>query len=90
MGDINPASLDNKQFSPSREETKTALGLQQSLSNEPYWRFESTRGHDAYEDFPISLTGIKIIHDYPILGIGPDTLGMIIPSIPLKGVQGKR
>ena len=26
------------------------------------------------------LTGLKIIHDYPILGIGPDTLGMIYPK----------
>jgi tetratricopeptide (TPR) repeat protein len=26
------------------------------------------------------LTGLKIIHDYPILGIGPETLGMIYPQ----------
>jgi len=26
------------------------------------------------------LTGLKIIQDYPILGIGPDTLGMIYPQ----------
>ena len=26
------------------------------------------------------LTGLKIIHDYPILGIGPDTLGTIYPQ----------
>ncbi|MHC4320898.1 MAG: O-antigen ligase family protein, partial [Planctomycetota bacterium] len=25
-------------------------------------------------------TGLKIIHDYPILGIGPETLGMIYPQ----------
>jgi len=26
------------------------------------------------------LTGLKIIHDYPILGIGPDTVGLIYPQ----------
>ena len=26
------------------------------------------------------LAGLRIIHDYPILGIGPDTLGMIYPQ----------
>ena len=26
------------------------------------------------------LTGLKIIHDYPILGIGPDTVGKIYPQ----------
>ena len=26
------------------------------------------------------MTGLKIIHDYPILGIGPETLGMIYPQ----------
>jgi tetratricopeptide (TPR) repeat protein len=30
------------------------------------------------------ITGLKIIHDYPILGIGPDTLGFIYPQYHAK------
>ena len=35
------------------------------------------------------LTGLKIIHDYPILGIGPDTVGKIYPQYLLKVFKEK-
>ncbi len=35
------------------------------------------------------MTGLKIIRDYPILGIGPDTLEMIYPQYRLKTYKDK-
>ncbi|MFQ5713753.1 MAG: O-antigen ligase family protein [Candidatus Scalinduaceae bacterium] len=35
------------------------------------------------------ITGLRIIHDYPILGIGPDTLGMIYPQYLAKVYKEK-
>ena len=79
VGDIEPALLDNKQSSSSLGDTKTALSLQQDLSNDGIGVANQLGGTMRMRVFQY-LTGLKIIHDYPILGIGPDTLGMIYPQ----------
>ncbi len=79
MGDIKPASLDIKQSPPNQEDTEIALSLLQDFSNEDIEVVDQLGGTMRLRVFQY-LTGLKIIHDYPILGIGPDTLGMIYPK----------
>ncbi|KHE90250.1 MAG: O-antigen ligase family protein [Candidatus Scalindua rubra] len=74
-GDMNPSVSDNKQSLSFLEDTEIALNLQQDhtgIANQ----LEGTMRMRVFQ----YLTGLKIIHDYPILGIGPDTLGIIYPQ----------
>ncbi|MCP4269441.1 MAG: hypothetical protein GY777_28370, partial [Candidatus Brocadiaceae bacterium] len=87
-GDISSAPLDSKQFTPSPGDTKTALSLQQDLSNEDIGVANQLGGTMRLRVFQY-LTGLKIIHDYPILGIGPDTLGMMYPQYLSKVFKDK-
>ena len=59
--------------------TETEFSLQQDHSNGDIGVANQLGGTMRMRVFQY-LTGLKIIHDYPILGIGPDTLGMIYPQ----------
>ncbi|MHC4320886.1 MAG: O-antigen ligase family protein, partial [Planctomycetota bacterium] len=59
--------------------TETELSLQQDHSNGDSGIANQLGGTMRLRVFQY-LTGLKIIHDYPVLGIGPDTLGMIYPK----------
>jgi len=68
IDDVEPAILDSKETSPFLENSYEKVGITSKLDGTMLMRiFQYT-------------TGLKIIHDYPILGIGPDTLGMIYPQ----------
>jgi tetratricopeptide (TPR) repeat protein len=79
MGDIKPSSLDSKQSPPYQKDTEIAPSLLQDFPNEDIGVVDQLGGTMRLRVFQY-LTGLKIIHDYPILGIGPDTLGMIYPK----------
>jgi tetratricopeptide (TPR) repeat protein/O-antigen ligase len=68
IDDVEPAILDSKEPSHFLEDSYEEAGIASKLEGTMLMRiFQYT-------------TGLKIIHDYPILGIGPDTLGMIYPQ----------
>ena len=77
IDDVEPALLDSKESSPFLEESYEEVGIASKLDGTMRMRvFQYT-------------TGLKIIHDYPVLGIGPDTLGMIYPQYLAKVYKGK-
>ncbi len=59
--------------------TEAEPGLQQDHSSRDIGVSNKLGGTMRMRVFQY-LTGLKIIRDYPILGIGPDTLGMIYPQ----------
>lgn len=74
IGDIKPALLDSEQH-----ELSSRLSLRQNYSDGDIGFTRQLEGTMFMRVFQY-LTGLKIIYDYPILGIGPDTLGMIYPQ----------
>ena len=75
--DMNPAILDTEQ--------STALDRKYNSQPTPVdtdWHIDLARQirGTTLTRFLQYLTSLKIIYDYPILGIGPDTLGMIYPQ----------
>jgi len=77
IDDVEPSFLDSKESSPFLEESYEEVGIASKLEGTMRMRvFQYT-------------TGLKIIHDYPILGIGPDTLGMIYPQYLAKVYKKK-
>lgn len=68
IDDVEPAFLDNKEPHPFIDNSHKEVGIASRLEGTILMRiFQYT-------------TGLEIIHDYPVLGIGPDTLGMIYPQ----------
>ena len=68
IDDVEPAILDSKEPSHFLEDSYEEAGFARKLEGTMLMRvFQYT-------------TGLRIIRDYPILGIGPDTLGMIYPQ----------
>ena len=75
--DMNPAILDIEQ--------STALDRKYNSQSTPVdsdWHIGLARQikGTTLTRFLQYLTSLRIIYDYPILGIGPDTLGMIYPQ----------
>ena len=68
IDDVKPSLLDSKESSPFPEDSYKEVGIASKLKGSMFSR--------AFQ----YMTGLKIIHDYPVLGIGPDTLGMIYPQ----------
>ncbi len=68
VDDVKPALLDNKESHPFLEDSYEEIGIASKLKSSVFLRVFQY------------LTGLKIIYDYPILGIGPETLGMIYPQ----------
>ena len=68
IDDVEPALLDSTESSPFLEDSYEKVGITSKLKGTMFSR--------AFQ----YMTGLKIIHDYPILGIGPETLGMIYPQ----------
>ena len=68
IDDVTPALSDSQESSPFLEDSYDEIGISSKLKSSAFLR--------AFQ----YLTGLKIIHDYPILGIGPETLGMIYPQ----------
>ncbi|MFQ5965421.1 MAG: O-antigen ligase family protein [Candidatus Scalinduaceae bacterium] len=82
--DLKPALLDNK--------TSEDTNIHYKHPAEQEYLFSQTELEESDVGFTRRLegtmfqrvfqyiTGLKIIYDYPILGIGPETLGMIYPQ----------
>ncbi len=68
IDDVEPALLDSTESPPFLENSYKEIGIASKLKGSAFSR--------AFQ----YMTGLKIIHDYPILGIGPETLGMIYPQ----------
>ncbi len=68
INDVEPALLDSKESSPLLEDSYEEIGIASKLKGSVFSR--------AFQ----YMTGLKIIRDYPVLGIGPETLGMIYPQ----------
>jgi len=68
IDDVEPALLDSTESSPFLENSYKEIGIASKLKGSAFSR--------AFQ----YMTGLKIIHNYPILGIGPETLGMIYPQ----------
>ncbi|MDP6924687.1 MAG: O-antigen ligase family protein [Candidatus Scalindua sp.] len=68
IDDVEPALLDSTESSPFLENSYKEVGIASKLKGSAFSR--------AFQ----YMTGLKIIHDYPVLGIGPETLGMIYPQ----------
>jgi tetratricopeptide (TPR) repeat protein len=65
IDDVAPSLSDSKESHPFLEDSYGEIGIASKLEGTMFLR--------AFQ----YLTGLKIIHDYPILGIGPETLGMV-------------
>ncbi|MGR3303553.1 MAG: O-antigen ligase family protein [Candidatus Scalindua sp.] len=74
IGDIKPVHLDNKSGKETDKLPQPALDSD--------WHVDVARQIEGttLTRFLQYLTSLRIIYDYPILGIGPDTLGMIYPQ----------
>ena len=68
IDDVEPTLLDSKESHPFLEDSYEKIGIASKLKGTAFLRVFQY------------MTGLKIIHDYPILGIGPETLGMIYPQ----------
>lgn len=68
IDDVKPALSNSKESSPISDEFHEQSGIASKLEGSVFLR--------AFQ----YKTGLKIIYDYPILGIGPETLGMIYPQ----------
>ncbi|MGR3293195.1 MAG: O-antigen ligase family protein, partial [Candidatus Scalindua sp.] len=77
IDDVEPALLDSKESSPFLEDSYEPARLRHSGGEVGIAsKLEGTMLMRVFQ----YTTGLKIIYDYPILGIGPDTLGMIYPQ----------
>ncbi len=75
IGSLTPAISDSKQPSVFKENAPSA-------SIDTYWDVDLAHQLEGSVliRFLIYMAGLKVIYDYPILGIGPDTLGMVYPQ----------
>ncbi|MCP4268463.1 MAG: hypothetical protein GY777_23280, partial [Candidatus Brocadiaceae bacterium] len=77
IDDVEPALLDSNESSPFLENSYKEVDITSKLKGSVFSR--------AFQ----YMTGIKIIRDYPVLGIGPETLGMIYPQYLAKVYKEK-
>ena len=68
IDDIEPALLDSERPHPFLENSYEEIGIVSKLRSSVFLRVFQY------------MTGREIIYDYPVLGIGPETLGMIYPQ----------
>ena len=68
IDDIEPALLDSERPHPFLENSYEEIGIVSKLKSSVFLRVFQY------------MTGREIIYDYPVLGIGPETLGMIYPQ----------
>ncbi len=96
IGDIRPVHLDNKsgRKTENLESKHLAEQVRHEITVEDRELLPLSAYADTHWDVDLAhqlegttltrflqyLTSLRIIHDYPILGIGPDTLGMIYPQ----------
>ncbi len=68
IDDIKPTISSGKESTHFQEDPHKEVGISSKLKGSMFLR--------AFQ----YATGLKIIYDYPVLGIGPETLGMIYPQ----------